>query len=69
MFDRGSIVLLGSRVGIVAFTGDELRKEQPGCQLEDHTGVWFGSVEEGGPDVRTVPTELLRPGPSPVFKH
>jgi hypothetical protein len=64
MFHKGDFVTINQDVGIVVMTGDEL----PG-DMGDHTGVWFGRCEERVPEVRTIPTEYLEPGPTPALKH
>lgn len=64
MFNRGDFVKLDNRVGVVVITGEEL----PG-DLDDHTGVWFGTCEHGVPEVWTIPSEYLKEGSEPVLKH
>jgi len=64
MVEKGDFVMVDTQVGVVVTTGQEL-----GGDLNDHTGVWFGSFEKGHPEVWTIPTEYLAPGPKPVFKH
>jgi len=64
MFNKGDIVRLDSKIGVVVFTGKDL----PG-DLEDHTGVWFGAVENGIPEVWTIPTEYLSQASQPKIKH
>ncbi len=64
MFCRGDVVTIGNDVGIVVFMGSEL----PG-DMSDHTGVWFGKVENGILEVKTIPTEYLRQGPKPTLVH
>lgn len=61
---RGDFVTLNGRVGVVLATGAEL-----GPELADHAAVWFGGVEAGQPAVWIVATEVLTPGPPPVFRH
>jgi hypothetical protein len=61
---KGDLVKIGTQVGVVVATGQELEGD-----LNDHTGVWFGSFEKGRPEVWTIPTEYLTSGPKPVFKH
>ena len=56
MFQRGQIVTVNHRVGIVVFTGMELEGN-----LDDHTGVWFGTLDDGKPEV--VPSQ---PSTSPL---
>ena len=64
MFKKGDFVKINEQVGVVVMTGEEL----PG-DSEDHAGVWFGTYEEGIPEVWTIPTEYLETGPEPVLKH
>ena len=64
MFQKGDFVTINQEVGIVAMTGEEL----PG-DMEDHTGVWFGTFVQGVPEVRTIPTEYLEAGPRAVLRH
>ena len=45
-------------------TGAEMEED-----LNDHTAVWFGEIENGIPVTYTVPTEYLRPGPAPDVRH
>ena len=61
---KGEIVSVGGKVGVVVLTGKDLDGD-----LEDHTGVWFGSLENGRPEVWTIPTEYLSKGSEPIFKH
>jgi hypothetical protein len=69
MFKTGEFVVHNNQVGVVAMTGEDLVSRLPGSGLEDHTGVWFGTLEDGAPDVWTIPTEYLAKGPQPVMKH
>lgn len=64
MFKKGDFVRINKQVGIVVMTGKEL----PG-DSDDHTGVRFGTYENGVPEVWTVPTEYLEKGPELVLKH
>ena len=64
MFKKGDFVTINKDVGVVVLTGDEMDGD-----LEDHTGVWFGTYEKGVPEVWTIPTEYLKNGPEPVLKH
>lgn len=64
MFQKGEIVTVNHRVGVVVFTGMELEGD-----MDDHTGVWFGTLDDGKPEVVTVPTEYIAAGPRPVLKH
>lgn len=64
MFEKGRIVTLDGRLGVVVLVGEELDED-----MGDHTGVWFGDVEGGRPVVFTVPTEYLAAGPRPVMEH
>ena len=64
MVGKGDIVTINNRVGVVVATGQEL-----GGELEDHTGVWFGSFDGEYPVVWTIPTEYVAAGPKPVFEH
>jgi hypothetical protein len=64
MFGNGAIVTLNGRIGVVVFTGEDL-----GQDLEDHSGIWFGTFENGIPEVWTIPTEYLSTGPRPALKH
>jgi hypothetical protein len=64
MFKKGDFVTIDNKLAIVVMIGEEL----PG-DMEDHTGVWFGTFEKGIPEVRTIPTEYLIAGPEPVLKH
>lgn len=64
MFEKGRIVTVNDRVGVVVLTGKELVGD-----MDDHTGVWFGILDEGKPEVITIPTEYLTAGPPPLLKH
>ena len=64
MWERGEFVTINGRVAVVVATGAEL-----GEALSDHTAVWFGKAGEGPPEVWTIPTEYLNPGPEPVVRH
>ena len=64
MFEKGRIVAVNDRVGVVVLTGKELEGD-----LEDHTGVWFGTLDDGKAEVITIPTEHLTAGPPPLLKH
>ena len=64
MVEKGDIVTVDGQVGVVVATGREL-----GGDLDDHAGVWFGSVADGHPEVWTIPTECLKAGPEPRYKH
>ena len=64
MFEKGAVVTINGRVGVVVLTGNELSEA-----LADHTAVWFGDVDDGVPEVWTIPTEYLSEGPRPVFRH
>jgi hypothetical protein len=64
MLKKGDFVIINKDIGVVVVTGEEL-----GGDLEDHTGVWFGTYEKGVPEVWTIPTEYLATGPEPVMKH
>jgi hypothetical protein len=64
MFTKGDFVRINNRVGVVVLTGKELEGG-----LEDHTGVWFGASAGGEPEVWTIPTEYLLPGPQAVLRH
>lgn len=64
MFKAGDFVTVGGRLGIVAKTGAELESD-----VSDHTGVWFGTCDSDSPEVWTIPTEYLKPGPVPTYKH
>jgi hypothetical protein len=68
MIKNGTIVVINDRIGVVVYTGKEL-SEETGCDLEDHTGVWFGTLDGNIPEVMTIPTEHLLKGPFPVFRH
>ena len=61
---KGEIVSINNKVGVIVLTGKQL-----GGDLEDHVGVWFGNSADGVPEVWTVPTECLTPGPRPALKH
>jgi hypothetical protein len=64
MFKIGDFVKVNTQVGVVVRSGQEL----PG-DSEDHTGVWFGTFENGLPEIWTIPTEYLGSGPNQVLKH
>ena len=64
MFEKGRIVAVDAQVGVVVLTGSEL-----GADMDDHTGVWFGTFHDGQPEVMTIPTEYLVAGPPPLVKH
>ncbi len=64
MFEKGDFVKLNQEIGVVVLTGKEL-----GADMDDHTGVWFGAMEQGLPEVWTIPSEYLVPGPEPVLRH
>ena len=64
MLKKGDFVSINNEIGVVVLTGDDLPTE-----MGDHTGVWFGTFEEGVPEVWTIPTEYLATGPSPAMKH
>lgn len=64
MIEKGRIVTVNGRVGVVVFTGKELEGE-----MDDHTGVWFGTLDSGQPEVITIPTEYLVAGPDPILRH
>ena len=64
MLKKGDFVEINKDIGVVVMTGEDL-----GDDLEDHTGVWFGTYQEGVPEIWTIPTEYLAKGPEPVMKH
>jgi hypothetical protein len=64
MFKKGDFVNINKQVAVIVMTGAELRGD-----LEDHTGVWFGTYAQGVPEVYTIPTEYLAKGPEPVLRH
>ena len=64
MLKKGDFVSINNEIGVVVLTGDDLPTE-----MGDHTGVWFGTFENGVPEVWTIPTECLATGPSPAMKH
>ncbi|HYV35978.1 MAG TPA: hypothetical protein VE988_09770 [Gemmataceae bacterium] len=64
MFKKGDFVIINKQIGVVVTTGKEL----PG-DSDDHTGVWFGTYENGVPEVWTIPTEYLEKGLEPVLYH
>jgi hypothetical protein len=64
MFQKGDFVKINNQVGVVVRTANEL----PG-DSEDHTGVWFGTLEKGVPEIWTIPTEYLAGGPEQILKH
>ena len=64
MLEKGSLVEINNQVDVVVMLGDEL----PG-DCHDHAGVWFGDLENGAPEVWTVPLDYLKKGPTPVLKH
>ena len=64
MFKNGDFVTINTQIGVIVMIGEGL----PG-DLEDHTGIWFGTYENGVPEVWTIPTENLAKGPDPVLKH
>jgi hypothetical protein len=64
MLKKGDFVHINKQVGVVIMTGQEMSGD-----LEGHIGVWFGTYENGVPEVWTIPSEYLGEGPSPVLKH
>lgn len=56
--------MLNEQVGIVSMEGADL----PG-DMEDHCGVFFGTFDHSQPEIWTIPSELLSPGPQFVLKH
>lgn len=64
MHRTGETVVLHGRVGVGVLLGRDL-----GQGLGDHTGVWFGTSEDDRPEVWTVPTGYLTPGPPPALRH
>jgi hypothetical protein len=65
MFDKGDFVILDGRIGVVTTLGPEI----PG-DAEDHSGVWFGEMQDGAPIVWVIPTEYLaRVEHGAVFRH
>jgi hypothetical protein len=64
MVKKGDFVQINKQVGVVVMIGQEM-----GGDLENHTGIWFGTYENGAPEVWTIPTEYLAEGPAPVLQH
>jgi len=64
MHEIGEFVTLNDRIGVVV-----QMPHQPGADLEDHVAVWFGLIENGRPEIWTVPAEYFLAGPSPIVKH
>jgi hypothetical protein len=64
MFGKSEFVTINNQTGVVVRAGQELAGA-----LKDHTGVWFGTYENGRPEVWTIPTEYLSSGPQSVWKH
>ena len=64
IYCKGDFVVINGETGVVVLTGDEL-----GGDLGDHTAVWFGTLDNGRPEVWTVPTEYLQRGGVPVQRH
>ncbi len=64
LIQPGQIVTINGQVGVVVLTGKELDDD-----MDDHTGVWFGTTDGGLPKVFTIPTEYLAAGPLPILKH
>ena len=64
MLNKGEFVVINNDIGLVAFTGEELEGD-----LADHTGVWFGHLENRRPVIYTIPTDHLVKGPKPEFRH
>jgi hypothetical protein len=64
MFQRGDFIILNSDVGVVVMNGVEMEGD-----LDDHTMVWFGEIENGLPVTYTVPTDYLKVGPAPEVRH
>ncbi len=56
--------MINERIGIVTMEGLEI----PG-DAEDHCGVFFGTFEDGQPEVWIIPADLLSAGPAIVLKH
>ena len=53
------MILYNGRPCVVVKTGQQLTDEQPGSDLLDHVGVWFGEVEGGKPIVYTIPADYV----------
>ena len=64
MLKKGDFVTNGRDIGVVVMSGEELLGD-----MEDHTGVWFGTYENGVPEVWTIPTEYLEKTSESVQKH
>jgi len=63
-FSKGDFVTINGQVGIVAMVGAELPAD-----MDDHCAVFFGTFEHDRPEIWTIPTKYLSPGPTFVFKH
>lgn len=57
------VMLDAKRIGIIV--GTELDANVP----DDHVAIWFGNMENGKPEVWTVPAEYCKRAPDPVYKH
>lgn len=64
MFKKGDSVTINGDHGLVVMDG----KEIPG-DAEDQLGVFFGTFEDGRPEVWIIPSEYLREGPPVLLKH
>ena len=53
------IIRYNGRPCVVVKTGQQLTDDQPGSDLLDHVGVWFGEVEDGKPVIYTIPAEYV----------
>ena len=65
-------IRFNSQIAMIVKTGPELTAENPGSDLDDHLGLWFGETEETGqPIVHTIPAEYVNDAEKvePIFRH
>lgn len=65
-------IRFNSQIAAIVKTGTELMAENPGCDLDDHLGLWFGEATESGqPIVHTIPAEYINQAEQvePTFRH
>ena len=65
-------VRYNGQIATIVKNGPELTAENPGSDLNDHVGLWFGETTEAGqPIVYTIPAEYAEEAERvlPVFRH
>ncbi|SFI09117.1 hypothetical protein [Planctomicrobium piriforme] len=65
-------VRYNDQVAVIVKSGQELLAENPGSDLDNHLGLWFGEVNEAGrPIVYTIPEEHVDAAEtvSPIYQH